>query len=100
LVPAAGVEPATFRSGGGRSNPLSYAGMGGGEKITQRIDRFEVVLLGLEQRLRYGKQSASFISTLDDVALSCRGHDEAIIRFVDAKRQSLAFFTSRIQETY
>src|SRR5207248_10828782 len=28
LVPAAGVEPATFRSGGERSNPLSYAGMG------------------------------------------------------------------------
>ena len=26
LVPAAGVEPATFRSGGERSNPLSYAG--------------------------------------------------------------------------
>jgi hypothetical protein len=28
LVPAAGVEPATFRSGGERSNPLSYAGNG------------------------------------------------------------------------
>ena len=27
VVPAAGVEPATFRSGGERSNPLSYAGM-------------------------------------------------------------------------
>ena len=27
LVPAAGVEPATFRSGGERSNPLSYAGV-------------------------------------------------------------------------
>ena len=27
MVPAAGVEPATFRSGGERSNPLSYAGM-------------------------------------------------------------------------
>ncbi len=27
LVPAAGVEPAAFRSGGERSNPLSYAGM-------------------------------------------------------------------------
>jgi hypothetical protein len=27
LVPAAGVEPATFRSGGERSNPLSYAGI-------------------------------------------------------------------------
>ena len=27
LVPAAGVEPATFRSGGERSNPLSYAGL-------------------------------------------------------------------------
>ena len=26
MVPAAGVEPATFRSGGERSNPLSYAG--------------------------------------------------------------------------
>ena len=26
-VPAAGVEPATFRSGGERSNPLSYAGL-------------------------------------------------------------------------
>ena len=26
VVPAAGVEPATFRSGGERSNPLSYAG--------------------------------------------------------------------------
>jgi hypothetical protein len=28
MVPAAGVEPATFRSGGERSNPLSYAGVG------------------------------------------------------------------------
>ena len=27
MVPAAGVEPATFRSGGERSNPLSYAGV-------------------------------------------------------------------------
>jgi hypothetical protein len=27
VVPAAWVEPATFRSGGERSNPLSYAGM-------------------------------------------------------------------------
>ena len=27
VVPAAGVEPATFRSGGERSNPLSYAGL-------------------------------------------------------------------------
>src|SRR2546429_4799514 len=36
LVPAAGVEPATFRSGGERSNPLSYAGnLGLPEKITQ-----------------------------------------------------------------
>ena len=26
-LPAAGVEPATFRSGGERSNPLSYAGV-------------------------------------------------------------------------
>ena len=33
LVPAAGVEPATFRSGGERSNPLSYAG-----KIRSRKD--------------------------------------------------------------
>jgi hypothetical protein len=29
MVPAAGVEPATFRSGGERSNPLSYAGVQG-----------------------------------------------------------------------
>ena len=29
MVPAAGVEPATFRSGGERSNPLSYAGKSG-----------------------------------------------------------------------
>ena len=34
LVPAAGVEPATFRSGGERSNPLSYAGLDEGEKIS------------------------------------------------------------------
>jgi hypothetical protein len=27
ILPAAGVEPATFRSGGERSNPLSYAGL-------------------------------------------------------------------------
>ena len=33
MVPAAGVEPATFRSGGERSNPLSYAGLSLG-KIT------------------------------------------------------------------
>ncbi len=32
LVPAAGVEPATFRSGGERSNPLSYAGIQGEAK--------------------------------------------------------------------
>ena len=32
LVPAAGVEPATFRSGGERSNPLSYAGKGLGNR--------------------------------------------------------------------
>ena len=36
LVPAAGVEPATFRSGGERSNPLSYAGTGDIENIAQR----------------------------------------------------------------
>ena len=33
VVPAAGVEPATFRSGGERSNPLSYAGLGGCKTI-------------------------------------------------------------------
>lgn len=38
MVPAAGVEPATFRSGGGRSNPLSYAGNVFEEKIAQLID--------------------------------------------------------------
>ena len=27
MVPAAGVEPATFRSGSEHSNPLSYAGL-------------------------------------------------------------------------
>lgn len=32
VVPAAGVEPATFRSGGERSNPLSYAGVNTGFK--------------------------------------------------------------------
>ena len=32
MVPAAGVEPATFRSGGERSNPLSYAGVKVGAK--------------------------------------------------------------------
>jgi hypothetical protein len=37
VVPAAGVEPATFRSGGERSNPLSYAGtLNGDEKITHQ----------------------------------------------------------------
>ena len=37
LVPAAGVEPATFRSGGERSNPLSYAGLWlVAEKIAQK----------------------------------------------------------------
>ena len=35
VVPAAGVEPATFRSGGERSNPLSYAGVGWEEKIAR-----------------------------------------------------------------
>ena len=38
LVPAAGVEPATFRSGGERSNPLSYAGMGKEENLAQQRD--------------------------------------------------------------
>ena len=32
LGPAAGVEPATSRSGGERSNPLSYAGISGRQK--------------------------------------------------------------------
>ena len=32
MVPAAGVEPATSRSGGERSNPLSYAGKSGAGK--------------------------------------------------------------------
>ena len=37
MVPAAGVEPATFRSVGERSNPLSYAGNTGlREKIAQQ----------------------------------------------------------------
>ena len=35
VVPAAGVEPATFRSGGERSNPLSYAGWNWGKDSTQ-----------------------------------------------------------------
>ena len=34
MVPAAGVEPATSRSGGERSNPLSYAGMVSAAKDT------------------------------------------------------------------
>ena len=46
LVPAAGVEPATFRSGGERSNPLSYAGNTGlREKITQQRVGFYLAAL-------------------------------------------------------
>src|SRR5258705_9626199 len=40
LVPAAGVEPATFRSGGERSNPLSYAGLNkiaGSKRCTRNV---------------------------------------------------------------
>ncbi len=40
LVPAAGVEPATSRSGGERSNPLSYAGIG------ERQDSIGVTIIG------------------------------------------------------
>ena len=39
MVPAAGVEPATFRSGGERSNPLSYAGVVEEEKIAYQPQR-------------------------------------------------------------
>ena len=42
LVPAAGVEPATFRSGGERSNPLSYAGLKC-EKDSTQIERLKKV---------------------------------------------------------
>ena len=42
LVPAAGVEPATFRSGGERSNPLSYAGR---RLEAEKIAQAEMVLL-------------------------------------------------------
>ncbi len=39
MVPAAGVEPATSRSGGERSNPLSYAGISrGATKDTTALD--------------------------------------------------------------
>ena len=39
MVPAAGVEPATFRSGGERSNPLSYAGiLVEDKKIAQAVE--------------------------------------------------------------
>ena len=41
LVPAAGVEPATFRSGGERSNPLSYAGNVRAAKDNTASRRFE-----------------------------------------------------------
>ena len=37
VVPAAGVEPATFRSGGERSNPLSYAGVNGEPKSSAML---------------------------------------------------------------
>ena len=43
MVPAAGVEPATFRSGGERSNPLSYAGLNkiaGFKEINQECPLF------------------------------------------------------------
>src|SRR6266850_979917 len=39
LVPAAGVEPATSRSGGERSNPLSYAGKCQGKKRYHSVCR-------------------------------------------------------------
>ena len=42
MVPAAGVEPATFRSGGERSNPLSYAGVSWEKKIAHRLKRLPV----------------------------------------------------------
>ena len=43
MVPAAGVEPATFRSGGERSNPLSYAGvnkMAGFKEVPKKCTPF------------------------------------------------------------
>ena len=46
VVPAAGVEPATSRSGGERSNPLSYAGISrGATKDTTALDTLATVKL-------------------------------------------------------
>ena len=50
MVPAAGVEPATFRSGGERSNPLSYAGVNkiaGFKEMVQECPSFVPLFLTL-----------------------------------------------------
>ncbi|SRR6266542_4292884 len=69
LVPAAGVEPATFRSGGERSNPLSYAGNAClPEKITQQRSACHALVQIKRQEAKSGRQlSADFADYTDSI---------------------------------
>ena len=58
LVPAAGVEPATFRSGGERSNPLSYAGKIRSRKDSIAAHRLPLVLENVNGSSAEGLRSA------------------------------------------
>jgi hypothetical protein len=54
MVPAAGVEPATFRSGGERSNPLSYAGVNknaGFKEVEKNVPLFVPLFVPLVNRV-------------------------------------------------
>ena len=57
MVPAAGVEPATFRSGGERSNPLSYAGPSknaGFKEVVRNVPLFVPLFIPLVNIGRFG----------------------------------------------
>ena len=69
MVPAAGVEPATFRSGGERSNPLSYAGlnkMAGFKEVLRKCPPFlPLFVLLVNNRTLY--RAALVVGQLDAI---------------------------------
>ena len=84
LVPAAGVEPATFRSGGERSNPLSYAGTFGAtedntplrsvKKDEPRTKTIQEITrpFGFASRVSFHSHRASEKSALDNLTTVSR----------------------------
>jgi hypothetical protein len=74
LVPAAGIEPATSRSGGERSNPLSYAGNSClQEKIAQHRSACHASLQTNRQDAKSAKQLKEQVDpTADGIAAFSR----------------------------